>query len=195
MRITDNRFQEASQYAFEKIFPALVFPVRELLTREAALMPGSVERKALLSAAAALIFTALKTITKFHSFGTDLRDDVENFVSLYFPETYRWQYKKLYRTYEQGLLHYLGHAHNAEHAVIFTGKSGVAAFEQISGNILRVNVPEFFLDFQAAVKKFTEALNHDDGSVSRDSFFRNYEKIISACAPLKTLSGAVGAGG
>ena len=106
MRITDNRFQEASQYAFERIFPALVFPVQEILNQAAVLMPGSFERKALLSAAAALIFTALKTITKFHSFGTDLRDDIENFVGRYFSEDYRWQYKKLYRAYEQGLLHY-----------------------------------------------------------------------------------------
>ncbi len=146
-------------------------------------VPGSVQRTALLSAACMLIFAGLKTLTKFHNFGTDLRDDVENFVSLYFPETYRWQYKKLYRAYEQGLLHYLGHEHKAEHAVIFTDDKDTAAFGKTFDKVLQVNLPGFFTDFQIAVRKFAEALNSEQGSAYRDSFFRNYEKILVACVP------------
>ena len=181
MKISDNRFCDASQYTFEKIFPGLVFPVQEILAREAALDLGARERRFLLYAASILIFTGLKIITKFHSFGTDVRDDVEGFVGLYFPETYRWQYKKLYRAYEQGFLH------EGNQAVVFKDKAGAAAFEQTSENILHVNVPVFFADFQAAVNKFREALNRDEGSACRDSFFRNYEKILTACAPQKTI--------
>ncbi len=183
MKTTDSRFQEASRYAFKKVFPALTFPVQELLNNAAALEEGSAQRKALLSAACIMVFAGLKTLTKFHNFGTDLRDDVENFVGLYFPETYRWQYKKLYRAYEQGLLHYLGHEHVSEHAVIFTDHEDTAAFGKTFDKILHVNVPVFFVDFQTAVKNFADALNSDEGSAYRDSYFRNYQKILAACVP------------
>jgi len=167
MNIKDVRFREACFFAFEFVLPLIDTSLSQL----AKLYSGSVDSKSQHAYAVSLtelIMVGTRTMTKFHRFATDTRDDVDHFVRSYFPPSLHWEFKQLYRDYEQGILFYQGFSGFSEDSVkrqILEWKKSALAPEKL------------FKHFTSAMEAFRKELLKTEASEYRDRFFHNYEKL------------------
>jgi hypothetical protein len=178
MKVKDARFQIATQFAFEEVFPTILLPVKSLV-QNASAEKDSAKRSILLGSACMLLFGGLRTMAKFYNYGVNTRDDLEGFVDEYFPADYRWQFRKLYRAYEQGLLPYLGHKNSTQPLIFSNGNRPV--FSEGSDGTLEVNVEKFLEDFQNSIESFKASLFEEEATQDRTSFCYYYDKIRSTC--------------
>ena len=173
MNVRDVRFQEAYRFAFEFVFQSFCIPLQSLIDLYAKCTDPQA-RCAYALSGIELVMAGVKTMTKFHRFGTDVRDDVDHFTRAYFPNSLRWEFKRLYRVYEDGLLFYQGFGNQYEESL----RTRLEEMEQSA-----LSPQKLHQYFFATVEGFRKELMKDGTVEYRLRFFHNYEKVRKCAIP------------
>lgn len=173
MRVDEPRFQKASDYAFNKVYPSYHKPA-VLLSDMFNSSDDWLSKKSYVLSMTHNILLGLKSISKFHRYMFDTRDDLNDYIDLYFPRSEHWNFKRLYMDYEQGtLVHHLSSC-DEEDSECLMEAFGIHPFKLLHC-------------FDDSVDQFHRALIRPESSEYRTRFYHNYTKLkrVVSSNPIK----------